>query len=99
MPTAKAQATAVQAPPTVAKAITKASSLGDQEKPCLRNSKSTLKDSAATRAMKAAMRRWGSTGSTNGTSTQSETGAATASPSHATVHALKRSGQVGVRSF
>jgi hypothetical protein len=96
---AAARATAVHAPPTATRAITNASSLGDQVKPCLRNSKWTVKDSAATRPSRTANSNGGLTGPASGRSVQSDVGTATARPSHATVQGLLRiTGRFGARS-
>ena len=73
------------APPTATSAMTNASSLGDQEKLCLRNSNWTLNDSAARRPRNTAIRTGTSGGSEPGTRTHREIGTASASPAQATV--------------
>ena len=92
-PTAAARATAVHAPPTSTSAMTKASSLADQEKLCLRNSKCRREATRpATQAERTATSSTGRlTGSgASGSRASSAVGTASSSPSAATVQGLRR---------
>ena len=99
-PTATARATAVQAPPTATRAMTKASSLGDQEKLCLRNSKLTLKRLGRQQAQEDRDQQGGRRrGSAPGTRTQSEIGTASGQRRpRPTVQGCGSSGRCGARS-